>query len=213
MIDRTGIRYGRLVALRLAGKQGHRLLWECQCDCGKKSVHLGEALSAGITKSCGCQKLRGLIERNQRSATHGMTNTPEFNTWQGIKQRCYWPRYSQFHRYGGRGITVCDRWLGKGGFENFLTDMGKRPTRFHQLDRVNNDGNYEPGNCRWATPKEQADNRSTTVMLVAFGRKQAVGKWSKEFGIPSFTVINRIKSGWPVEKALTQPRRTYGDHG
>jgi len=120
--------------------------------------------------------------------------------------RCYDEKNSAFHLYGGRGITVCSRW--RKSFEAFQRDMGPRPSRRHSVDRINTDGNYEPGNCRWATPKEQARNMRSNRILTAFGKSLCVAAWAEETGIPVGVLRDRIgKLGWETERALSTPAR------
>lgn len=122
-----------------------------------------------------------------------------------MKARCYNPNYWAYRHYGGRGIAVCERWLGPEGFRNFLTDMGKKPSPKHSLDRIDNDRPYSPENCRWATQKDQVRN-SGRVRLVTIGEEtQAVAAWAEHYGIKIHTVYNRLKRGWPIEIALSTP--------
>lgn len=146
-------------------------------------------------------------EQNQKKVDWYKAN-PEYAVWQHMRDRCYDPKYVCYHRYGGRGITVCDRWQGEGGYANFLADMGRRPTAKHQIDRINNDGNYEPGNCKWSTPAEQAINRHSVRKLTLNGRTQCLSAWATELGIDRQTLTVRLdRLNWSFHKALTTPVR------
>jgi hypothetical protein len=139
--------------------------------------------------------------------THGLRGTPEYNAWVHIRHRCNNPKDRYFAIYGGRGIRVCDRWLGPSGLANFIADMGPRPSKLHSIDRVNNDGNYEPGNCRWATIGEQCRNRRTTRLLTFNGITQCMTDWAAQVGISRQVIFRRLKEGWDVGDALTiRPR-------
>lgn len=139
---------------------------------------------------------------------HRLKSTPEYNSWCAMKQRCNYSKNKRYDRYGGRGITVCDRW--NNSFLAFLEDMGKRPTTKHTLDRIDNEGNYEPKNCRWVTNIEQSNNRSGNVLVKFNGQSKTIRQWSLSTGIGYKTLRQRIFAyKWPVEKALTHEVREW----
>ena len=168
----TGQKFGRLTVIRFAGKDKHgRSTWLCRCECGKQTTIEMSQLVTGHTLSCGCLKLEKTVER---STTHGHARrrdkSPEYRSWGAMLTRCRNQNLPHWGDYGGRGIKVCDRWLhgegGLSGFECFLLDMGKKPSPKHSIDRwPDKNGNYKPGNCRWATPKEQARNTRRNTKL------------------------------------------------
>lgn len=158
-LDLSGQRFGRLTALALLpARKASKLVWLCRCDCGIELEVLSESLRSGNTKSCGCMKIAALLARCLKHGNaRANAKTPEYSIWKTMKDRCFRRANPRFADWGGRGITVCERW--RNSFPAFLADMGARPSRLHSLDRVNNDGNYEPGNCRWATAIQQAANK------------------------------------------------------
>lgn len=128
--------------------------------------------------------------------------TKLYRAWSNMKVRCFNPKYPLFHRYGGRGITVCDRWL---TFENFMADVGEPPSARHTIERIDNDRGYEPGNVRWATVRDQASNRRTNRKLTLAGETLTVSEWARRLGLNVSSLLERIQTGWPIEKALTTP--------
>ncbi len=166
--DRSGHRVGRLAIISEASRGASgRIRWNCVCDCGTNCIVSANELGTGRTLSCGCLHRERTAETNNARAKHGHSRigsdgkrliSPEYQSWRSMLDRCYRPKMIMYARYGGRGITVCDQWRGKEGFAQFFADMGHRPEGL-TLDRENNNGNYEPGNCRWATAKEQNNNR------------------------------------------------------
>lgn len=187
--------------------------WLCRCVCGAvKEIHQG-SLSSGKSKSCGCAT-RHIVTAAVANArfVHGEARrgeqTPEYNVYNHMKQRCLNPRDKRYDRYGGRGITICDRWLDS--FEAFLEDMGRRPSSAHTIDRIDNDGNYEPGNCRWATQKQQQRNRGNSVIITAFGLNTPLRELCERFNGNARLIRLRLQRGWTQEDALTKPTGPNG---
>ena len=156
-------RFGRWLVLSERGrtKQG-TVMWRCRCDCGNKKTISGTVLRQGLSRSCGCLCRESCVRNGKAHFKHGLMGTPAYQSWIAMKSRCYNPKAFGYKDYGARGITVCQRWRNKqDGFQNFLRDMGPRPAG-HTLDRKKVNGNYEPDNCRWATAKQQQNNRRCT---------------------------------------------------
>jgi hypothetical protein len=153
MIDLAGRKFGQLTAIRYSGSRESKVWWLCKCDCGTEKEIRAGSLMAGLSNSCGCLLPRITAKRN---LTHGMSYSPEYAIWSSMRDRCRNKQNAHYKYYGGRGISVCERWAEN--FEAFYQDMGPRPQSL-TLDRINNDGNYEPGNCRWATRSQQSANR------------------------------------------------------
>lgn len=201
--DLSGKRFGRIAVIKRAGSKkrpcGPLALWLCRCDCGQSKIISGSRLQLG-TRSCGC--LRREVT-SQRFSTHGKSKTLTYKTWSAMIDRCCNPNASIFKYYGAIGIMVCDRWR---KFEAFLQDIGERPSLSHSIDRFpNGKGNYEPGNCRWATRKDQSRNQRTNHFLTFNGKTQCLTDWALEMGMQRRTLGKRLDYGMSVEEALTRP--------
>lgn len=195
-VDRRGEIFGRLTIVDYAGRWGNNLRkWKCKCKCGNEVI---TALKGA--QSCGCLNR----EEKQSRATHGHTGTKTYSAWKSMRRRCTNEKSIHFKNYGGRGIKVCERWAHS--FEAFLSDMGTAPERC-TLDRINNDGNYEPSNCRWATKREQDNNRRTNVFITFNHTTQTIRQWCRALGYSDTLLKGRFKLGWSVERALTEPAR------
>lgn len=178
--------------------------WWCECSCGRCCVLLaGSRLKSGKTRSCGC--LHKEVAGNHWRR-HGTSKTPEHKCWCAIRQRCQNPNDSAYSHYGGRGIRVCARWQ---VFENFLADMGLRPSPTHSIERLDVNGDYEPGNCLWAAPDIQARNKTTSLWINHNGERLHIKDWAVRTGIAYGTLRSRlICQGWSIERALTEPVAT-----
>ncbi len=169
----------------------------CVCFCGRIFEGRKERLKSGITKSCGC------IPRNisrEKSIKHGKHLHPLYQTWCGMHSRCYNEKQKSYERYGGRGIRVCERWH---NIENFITDMGLKPSISHTLERIDNDLDYSPENCEWATLIEQANNKRNSRLVEYNNETKTVSEWARIVGIQASTISYRILHGWTSEDALT----------
>lgn len=184
-IDITGKTYNKLTAIRFATRKKNVIHWLFKCECGNEKVLNKYRVTSGYTRSCGCLMNARRKEFAKEHTTHGLSGRknrpPEYSIWNGIKQRCLNTKSISYKSYGGRGIKVCDRW--KKSFPNFLEDMGKRPTNKHSIDRINNNGNYEPSNCRWATIKEQTRNTRTNRLITIKGETKCLSEWVEFLGL------------------------------
>lgn len=190
--DLTNQRFGRLTAQEYVG--GKR--WKCTCDCGSESMVFAYQLTSGRSQSCGCLRAELMSVAKRK---HGMSNTPEWHTYYRMIARCTEPSNARYPRYGGRGVTVCDRWLQS--FENFFQDMGRRPEGC-SIERKNVNGNYEPSNCIWATQKQQARNTSRTIRITFNGKEQCLADWAAEIGVPYGTLYDRYVRGVPAAEIM-----------
>lgn len=200
-IDLTGRRFGMLTVTHQGegrvNKQGICLKrWWALCDCGNTKLILSTKLCSGSTKSCGCL---AIITIKKNFITHGLRHTRAYETWAGMKQRCLNPRSARFRLWGGRGITICDRWVNS--FENFFVDMG-HPPEGKTIDRIDNDAGYSPENCRWATPKEQANNLSTTRKFLVDGETHTISSLAEKLGTTRPAISLRLRRGATIEQVI-----------
>jgi hypothetical protein len=200
-VNETGNRYGKWTVISgpVEGDfQG--AFWLCRCDCGTEKAISGSRLRLGRSRQCvPCQRIA--------RKTHGMAGkTPEYQTWVHLIMRCENKKDRAYNRYGGRGIKVCESW--RDSFTNFLADMGPRPSTKHSIDRINNDGNYEPGNCRWATRAEQNANTSQNRLFTIGNETLCLAHWAARFGISKASLWARLNLGWDIQMALTAPKNT-----
>lgn len=203
LVDLTGRTYGKLTVLsrKMDGVPKYaKVWWLCKCECDNECIATSGQLQLGSKFSCGC-----LLA----SIRHGGTKIPEYQIWKAMKDRCTNERNPQYHDYGGRGIKVCDRWLES--FPNFLEDMGRRP-RGLTLEREDNDGNYEPRNCRWASWTEQRRNTRQNHYLEYQGVKMTMAELVEKTGIGHMTLLARIRNGMSPEEAVARPIDTSTHH-
>lgn len=207
--DITGQIFERLTVLGPVGKSSNRqILWLCHCICGKQTVTTRGNLIYGHTKSCGCKNIDAIIKR---SKTHGMSKSPLYKTWNRIIERCTNSNHEHFSYYGGRGIKVHETWLT--AFQMFYNHVSKLPyfeRNGYTLDRINNDGDYEPGNVRWATKNQQARNKRTNHIYTYKGKSQCLATWAEEYNLTYPTLKGRLKLGWNIHDALTKPANVRG---
>jgi hypothetical protein len=209
-IDISGDIFGRLRVIGQAPKRTSETEWICQCECGATTIAAGSALRSGRTRSCGC-----LLHESKQTATlkHGAKaggrQSREYNAWNHAKRRCFTPSTSSFRYYGGRGITMCERWAND--FAAFLADMGECPDG-HSLDRINNDGNYEPGNCRWATRLDQNNNRRKNVRYEFEGERRTIGQIARMASVNYASLFIRLRSGQSAVDAIAAIR-WHCEHG
>lgn len=199
-LDHTGIRYGMLVGVRRASLSLPNTKWVWRCDCGNEKIMDARNVKFR-SSSCGC-KQGGVIH----GEIAGRKMTSEYGTWLAMRQRCKNLKNAQFRNYGGRGIKVCPRW--DRDFANFLADMGRRPSPTHSLDRINNNGHYEPKNCRWATPHQQQVNTRKRRVYEIDGKRGTILEHHLRLRtkVKLTTVLTRIYSGWDAERALKTPK-------
>ena len=191
-----GERFGNIFVIKEIEPTDNVRQWLVSCDCGKKFVKSHKHVATA--KSCGCARKEkvGNINRKHSKVKHEL-----YSTWKGMRQRCSNKNSMFYKNYGGRGIEVCSRW---NNFENFLNDMGERP-KGKTIDRINNNGNYEPNNCRWASRSTQASNTRQSINITFKGVTKSASDWSRSIGGSHLLVSRRLKKGWTIEEALTTP--------
>ena len=194
VMDRTGLRCGRLVILGYSHSAKGMTYWRCACDCGNEKIAGEWIFRHSRDWSCGCYSGR---------TKHGMRNTRIYQIWKGIRLRCLNKRDPGFPLYGGRGISICERWE---SFSNFYQDMGDPPSDHHSIDRIDNSRGYGPSNCRWATPKEQARDRRSNVLVTINGVTKCVLDWSRDpiCSVSAKAIYERIRKGWNPVRAVTE---------
>lgn len=203
-IDLTGERFGRLIIIRkVDNDKWGKPYWLCLCSCGKNKVVKGSSLRDGRTKSCGCLRKDMMTQRSTKHnhAVKGKESRTYYS-WDSMVQRCTNSNNIGYNHYGGRGIAVCKRW--SNSFKNFLEDMGEC-AKGHSLDRINNNLGYYKVNCRWATPKQQAQNRRSNRKITYDGKTQCLSAWAEEFNMTYSTLYSRLHYGWKIKEALITP--------
>ena len=207
--DLVGKVFGRLTVIKQLPSRNHQRHWLCQCVCGNTSTPSTNALNKGNSESCGClQRDR----TSEASIQHGefsqgnRTPSTEYGSWKNMMNRCSNPKSQDYHNYGGRGITVFERWK---TYKNFLLDMGRKPSPAHSIERIDNNGNYEPGNVRWATRTEQNSNMRRTILVCWDDHVMPLTKAAPLFGIGASTAVARHARGWSICRALTEPPQVH----
>ncbi len=197
-----GKNFGRWLVVEYAGVKLGNKMYTCKCKCGTIRLLAGYRLRKGVTKSCGCLSAELASVRNRRWPK-GYERT--LYSWEAMIDRCTNPNHLHYKDYGGRGILICNRWM---EFENFLFDMGIKEKGFY-IERIDNNGNYEPSNCKWATSLEQARNRRNTTFLTIDGITRPLTEWACISNVHYKTIHDRIKHGWDVKKAVFQSIEVY----
>lgn len=196
-----GLRFGKLTVVKKCESKNRRSMWLCKCDCGNEVELSRNHLSTGNTKSCGCLRKEAIKKAISASTKHNGRHTRLYSVWITMKQRCYNENATDYENYGGRGIMVCPEWLND--FQAFYDwAMANGYAKNLSIERIDVNGNYEPTNCKWATMKEQSNNKRNNVFILFNGETKTISQLSQEYGVKYITLYNRIKRGWSIEKAL-----------
>lgn len=207
-IDLSGQTFGRLTVISRGGPRpqtgARAALWVCQCECGKRKEVSGYNLRSGQSRSCGCWSGQFAAQKIRR---HGMYDSAIYKVWKAMKQRCTNPRSQRWASYGGRGIKLCAQWY---AFEGFLADMGAAYRHGLSIDRIDVNGDYEPNNCKWATPIEQGAHIRRRATLTYRGQTKSISEWSRETGIPTYTLSLRRDRGYAPEQIFSPTKLQCG---
>ncbi len=195
VLDLTGRSFGRLEVMSFAGTRRGNAFWICHCRCGREETVSAPHLKSGCTRSCGCLA----AESRPANFRHGMSNSYLHSVWRDMRNRCSNPRHQAYSCYGGRGILVCSRW---DSFEAFVEDVGDRPSDRHQLDRIDNDGHYNPGNVRWVVCQANNRNKRNNVKVSWRGKTLCLSEWAERLGIKYGTLYSRYTRGWSTSRML-----------
>jgi len=199
-LDLIGRRFAKLVVLKEhpERRNGH-VQWECICDCGTKSIVQGVHLVSGHTQTCGCSRMKHLQTVN---VTHGMSKTGLYHIWSSMKSRCYYKKNASFYRYGRRGISVCREWEKFENFYEWAINNGYKPGL--SIDRIDNNGNYEPSNCKWSTIIEQANNMSNNKKMEHNGKTKTIAEWCRVYGMKRDFAYRRAKKGLTMTEIIME---------
>jgi hypothetical protein len=200
LIDLAGRKFHRLqVIQRAAPGNFGQPRWLCRCDCGNESIVQGAELRSGGTKSCGCLQKEAASKTGKAARTHGMSFSHEYSCWSSMIDRCLYPKHNAYPQYGGRHIKICDAWR---SFQGFIDDMRNAPSTDHTIERIDNNGDYEPANCKWATRREQANNRRNTIRIEIDGEIYPLAMAARKFGVNYQTLHWRIQHGIAPKDAI-----------
>lgn len=196
--DKTGMRFGKVTVLRFNGMRKGYSFWDCECECGN-IITVNTTTLSHRRVGCGCT-------RGRKNVSHGESRggrlSPEYSTYLGMLARCRNSNHKAFYLYGGRGIKVYAKWIGKKGFAAFLSHMGRKPTINHTIERIDSDEGYKPGNVKWATRREQGRNTRRNVMLTFNGEVACLSALAERYGVKYMTAYHRLRRGFPMAKVF-----------